>query len=202
MTAASKSALIEQLKARHSSQQHKLQELTVRVEQTRKDNRRLRNTLLFLVAAAIAIVVAVFHNRIFPPSPARPPLPPATGVAPAGKKPPPAGPAHIGTQSGWLLDLNGKQIALSKGSVLPRSFHPEATVGTSEDDYARVAFDEKKGMVLINDSKDKWTVNGKGKRIGTNDDVKLGEKPLTIVFASGLKGTLTPDAPAAGSDTP
>ena len=49
MTAASKSALIEQLKARHSSQQHKLQELAVRVEQTRKDNRRLRNALLLLV---------------------------------------------------------------------------------------------------------------------------------------------------------
>ena len=40
MTAASKSALIEQLKARHSSQQQKLQELAVRVEQTRKDNQR------------------------------------------------------------------------------------------------------------------------------------------------------------------
>ncbi len=77
MTADSKSALIEQLKARHSSQQHKLQELAVRVEQTRNDNRRLRNTLLALVVAAIAIVVAVFHSRIFPPSPPRPPLPPA-----------------------------------------------------------------------------------------------------------------------------
>ena len=36
MTAASKSAMIEQLKARHSSQQQKLQELASRVEQTRK----------------------------------------------------------------------------------------------------------------------------------------------------------------------
>ena len=87
MTAASKSALIEQLKARHSSQQHKLQELAVSVEQTRRDNRRLRNTVLFLVAAVLAIVGAVFHSRIFPPSPARPPLPPVTDPAPASKKP-------------------------------------------------------------------------------------------------------------------
>jgi hypothetical protein len=83
MTADSRSALIEQLKARHSSQQHKLQELAVRVEQTRKDNRRLRNTLLALVVAAIAIVVAVFHSRIFPPSPPRAPFPPVTSPAPA-----------------------------------------------------------------------------------------------------------------------
>ncbi len=67
MTAASKSALIEQLKARHSSQQQKLQELASRVEQTRKDNRRLRNTLLVLAAAAIVIPVAIFRDRIFPP---------------------------------------------------------------------------------------------------------------------------------------
>ena len=83
MTAASKSALIEQLKARHSSQQRELQELAVSVEQTRRDNRRLRNTVLFLVAAVLAIVGAVFHSRILPASPARPPLPPVTDPAPA-----------------------------------------------------------------------------------------------------------------------
>ena len=152
MTAASKSALIEQLKARHSSQQHKLQELAVRVEQTRKDNRRLRSTLLFLVAAAIAIVVAVFHNRIFPPSPARPPLPPAMGAAPASKKPvaPPPGSAHKRPPEEWTLQLNGKQIPLSKGSNIPSSFiHPEAKAGDYPRDYAQVAWDpDKHAMVL------------------------------------------------------
>ena len=90
MTAASKSALIEQLKARHSSQQQKLQELAIRVEQTRKDNRRLRNTLLLLLAAAIAIPVAIFRDRIFPHTPAPTPVAPTMGTAPPSKKPGPA----------------------------------------------------------------------------------------------------------------
>jgi serine/threonine protein phosphatase PrpC len=90
MPAASKSALIEQLKARHSSQQQKLQKLAMRMEQTRKDNRRLRNTLLLLVAAVVAILVAVFHNRIFPHPPAPTSVAPSTGAAPPGKKPGPA----------------------------------------------------------------------------------------------------------------
>lgn len=198
MTAASKSAMIEQLKARHSSQQHKLQELTVRVEQTRKDNRRLRNTIFFLVVAALAIGSAVFRDRIFPHAPARTALPPAMGSPPASEKPvaPPAKPARKSPASEWLLDLNGQEIVLAKGTTLPRSLHPEAYLGTAEKDYARVALEDKKGFVLINDSKDKWRVIGVGKKIGTNDEVKLGREPLTIVFAPGLQGTVTPTADA------
>ena len=67
MTAASKSALIEQLKARHSSQQQKLLELASRVEQTRNDNRRLRNTLLALVAAAIVDPSGYFSRQNLSP---------------------------------------------------------------------------------------------------------------------------------------
>jgi serine/threonine protein phosphatase PrpC len=212
MTADSKSALIEQLKARHSSQQHKLQELAVRVEQTRKDNRRLRNTLLALVVAAIAIVVAVFHSRIFPPSPPRPPLPPATSPAPASKKPVAAtGPIRKQLREEWTLQLNGNEIPLSKGSNIPSHLiHPEAKAGDYPKDYAQVAWDpDKRAMVLINSSKDKWTV-GSGQKISANEEVKLGEKPLTIVFSPGVKGALKPaadeppagDAPRAGSDTP
>jgi Protein phosphatase 2C len=82
-TAAPKSALIERLKARHRSQQQKIRELAMPGEQARKD-RRLRDTLLLLVAAALAVLVLVFHsrihsrihNRIFPyraaPAPAAP----------------------------------------------------------------------------------------------------------------------------------
>jgi serine/threonine protein phosphatase PrpC len=80
MTAAPKTALIERLKARHSSQQQKFQELAMRGQQARKD-RRLRDTLLLLVAAALAVLVAVFHSRIhsriFPYRPA--PAPPTMG---------------------------------------------------------------------------------------------------------------------------
>ncbi len=71
VTSASKSALIDQLKARHSSRQPKLQELGLRLERTRKDNRRLRNILL-LAAAAIALALAIFHARIFPHLPPPP----------------------------------------------------------------------------------------------------------------------------------
>ena len=206
MTAASKSALIEQLKARHSSQQHKLQELAVRVEQTRKDNRRLRNTLLALVVAAIAIVVAVFHSRIFPPSPPRPPLPPATSAEPATRKPVAStGSARKQLTEEWTLQLNGNEIPLSKGSNIPSGLvHPEAKAGDYPNDYAQVAWDpDKRAMVLINGSKDRWTVST-GQKISANEEVKLGEKPLTIVFAPGVKGALKPraDAPPAGSDTP
>jgi serine/threonine protein phosphatase PrpC len=86
MTAGSKSALIELLKARHSSQQQKLQELALRVEQTRKNNRRLRNSLVLLVAAAIAVALAIFHNRIFLHRPAPTPVAPTMGTAPPSKK--------------------------------------------------------------------------------------------------------------------
>jgi hypothetical protein len=70
---ASKSALIGQLKARHSSQRQKVDELALR-----RNNRRLRNSLVLLVAVAIAIAVAIFHNRIFPHRPAPTPVAPAS----------------------------------------------------------------------------------------------------------------------------
>ncbi len=77
--AAPKSALIERLKARHRSQQQKFQELALRADRTRKD-RRLRDSLLLLVAAALAVLVLVFHSRLhsrfFPHRPATAPAAP------------------------------------------------------------------------------------------------------------------------------
>jgi hypothetical protein len=86
LTPAPESALIERLKARHRTQQQKFQELALRAERTRKD-RRLRDTLLLLVAAALAVLVLVFHgrihsrihSRIFPYRSAPAPAAPATG---------------------------------------------------------------------------------------------------------------------------
>ena len=69
LTAAAKSGLIEQLKARHSSQQYKLLELAGRAERTRKDNRRLRNTLFLLALALLAMVVVFFHGKFLPHKP-------------------------------------------------------------------------------------------------------------------------------------
>jgi protein phosphatase 2C-like protein len=201
MTPASKSALMEQLKARHSSQQHKLQELAVSVEQTRRDNQRLRNVLLFLVTAVIAIVVAVFHSRIFPPSP-RPPLLPVTEPAPGSKKPVAAAARTTQTEA-WTLQLNGKEIPLSKGMNIPSNFvHPEAQAGEYPKDYAELAWDpDKHAMVLMNRSKDKWSASN-GQEANVNEEIRLDQKPLTISFAPKIKGTLTPAVETtAGSDS-
>jgi hypothetical protein len=202
ITAASKSAMIEQLKARHSSQQHKLQELAVSVEQTRRDNRRLRNTVLFLVAAVLVIVGAVFHSRILPPSPARPPLPPVTDPGPVSKQPAAAPPRKLLNQE-WTLQLNGKAIALSKGSNIPANFiHPEAKAGEYPNDYAQVAWDpDKHAMVLINGSKDKWSASD-GQKANVDGEIKLGQKPLTILFAPKVKGTIKETPGTAAESIP
>src|SRR5580658_1931319 len=185
---ASKSALIEQLKARHSSQQHKLHELALRVEQTRKDNRRLRNTIAVLVIAAIAIVIAVFHNRIFPPSAARSPLPPTLDAA--SKKPPakPAALTHKPPPDEWLLQVNDKKLTLGQDShVPPILIGPKAKPAEFQKDYAEVALDENKAFILINRSTDKWEVVGTHKRIPPGDNVRLGEKTVTIIFEPDIK---------------
>jgi Protein phosphatase 2C len=194
MTAASKSALIEQLKARHSSQQHKLQELANRVEQTRKDNQRLRNSLLLLALAAIAIVIAIFHNRIFPHPPTPPPLAPPAETAPATRKPAAASPRPTLVPE-WRLKVNGKEIPLQKGSnIFPRTIHPDAKNG--KDPYAGV-IDLDGPLVLVNDSlTDTWTVST-GQRIGVGQHLKLGMEPVNITFANGITGALSrvADAP-------
>jgi len=208
MTPASKSALIEQLKARHSSQQQKLQELAVRVEETRKDNRRLRNTLLLVVAAAIAIVVGVFRNRIFPHGPTPTPVAPTLGnapTAPTPKKPVSAHPpAHKQPVTEWTLQVGGHAISLGRGSKIPTPFiHPGAKPDKDPDAYAKVATETDNGpLFLINYSKDdKWTAST-GQRIGYGSEMKLGEKPVAITFAKGITGNLTPVAEAAPAADP
>jgi serine/threonine protein phosphatase PrpC len=206
MTAASKSALIEQLKARHSSQQQKLQDLAVRVEETRKDNRRLRNILLLVVAAAIAIVLGVFRNRIFPHGPAQTPVAPTLGTPPAAKKPASAhGPAHKQPVKEWTLQVSNNAISLGKGSKIPTPFiHPGAKADKSSDAYAKVANETENGpLFLINYSKDdRWTVST-GQKIGYGSEMKLGEKPVAITFAKGITGTLSPVAePPPAADPP
>src|SRR5580658_3916852 len=190
MTAASKSALIEQLKARHSSQQQKLQELAVRVEQTRKDNQRLRNTLLLLLAAAIAVPVAIFRDRLFPHTPATTPVAPTMGTAAPSKKPGPAPIRESARKAGgpqWSLQLSGGQpLSLYKGATIPPHFiHKKVDPGDyPNEDYARVASKEENGpLFLFNDSKsDIWVVST-GQKIGYGHDLKLGPEPVNITFA-------------------
>ena len=204
MTTASKSALIEQLKARHSSQQQKLLELASRVEQTRNDNRRLRNTLLALVAAAIVIPVVIFHDRIFHHSPTTTPIAPTMGTSPAKEPPPPA--PRKPAEPEWLLQLtgklSGKDIALSRKSIIPRSFHPEAVPDSKQTEYAEVAWDkERKATLLINKSTDTWSLST-GHKVRYGQEIELAGEQLTIDFAPGLSGTIAPTADAAPAEQP
>jgi hypothetical protein len=204
MTPASKSALIEQLKARHSSQQQKLHELAVRVEQTRQDNRRLRNTLLLLLAAAIAIPVAIFHNRIFPHTPGPTPVAPTMGTPPPNKKPGPASSGRVAARKAagqaWTLQLHGGQpLSLYKGAAItPQFIHAKVNPEDYPNgDYARVASKEENGpLFLFNDSKDIWVVST-GQKIGYGHDWKLGVEPVNITFAPKITGTLAPVAEAS-----
>jgi serine/threonine protein phosphatase PrpC len=206
MTAASKSALIEQLKARHSSQQQRLQELAIKVEQTRKDNRRLRNTLLLVLAAVVAVPVAIFHNRIFPHPPAPTPLAPMMGK-PDDKKTAPEGPKATAPvqPKQWTLTVDGRVMPLEKKSSIPTRFiHPGAKADKPPDAYARVGAKENGGpLFLFNDSPtDVWTLTN-GKTVPRGHDVPLGEEPVTITFAKAaggakaVTGTVAPVAAAA-----
>jgi serine/threonine protein phosphatase PrpC len=198
MTAASKSALIQQLKARHSSQQQKLQELAIQVEETRKDNRRLRNSLLLLVAVVIAILAVVFRGRIFPHAGVDTPTAPAT-TKPATVKKGAAAPAHKQPVTAWMLEVNGKQLILHRKSTIPVNFiHPDAAVDKTQADYARLANDPEDGpFVLINDDRrDHWSAGSH--KIGWGEELQLGDAPISIVFKEktadkpAIKGTLTP----------
>jgi hypothetical protein len=210
MTPASKSALIEQLKARHSSQQQKLQDLTIRVEQTRKDNRRLRNTILLLAAVAIAIPLAIFHNKIFPHAPVGTPAAPTLGK-PVSKKPAAAAPAHVPVHKPlgreWTLLLSdGKSITLHKGSLIsPRFIHPKAKPEDYPNGYAQLAEDNH-ALVLINDSMETWIVTtpppGHSQKVVGGKEWPLAGEPVTITFPPGITGTLTPVAEAPTPDQP
>ncbi len=87
------------------------------------------------------------------------------------------------------MQLNGNEIPLSKGSNIPSHFvHPEAKAGEYPKDYAQVAWDpDKHDMVLINGSKDKWSASN-GQKINVNEEVKLGQKPFTILFTPKHQG--------------
>jgi serine/threonine protein phosphatase PrpC len=192
MTASSKSALIEQLKARHSSQQQKLQELAMKVEETRKDNQRLRNAILLLVTAAIAITVWIFRARIFPHGPATTPIAPTMGKPVVEKKAATVMPAHKGIITEWTLRVNGKDLILHKPfTITNEMIHPE-TKTDPKGMYAEVAsLTNDDSLSLINHSQvDNWKVAGHTKKVG--DSVPLGDKAITIAFTPHIIATVTP----------
>jgi hypothetical protein len=181
MTEASKSALIEQLKARHSSQQQRLREMAIKVEQTSTDNRRLRNTLLLVLAGVVALPVAIFHARIFP-HPSGP-----TSVATAMETPADQGPVQ---PAQWTLTVDGRVITVDIKSSVPTSFiHPGARADEPPDAYATLGRNKPDGrFFLINESsKDVWTVNGRS--VAQGQEVPLGEEPVAITFVNAGNGT-------------
>jgi hypothetical protein len=86
-----------------------------------------------------------------------------------------------------------ENIPLTGPTFLPRSLHPNA-VDKSEKGYAEVAWDDHlKAMILINRSKDTWSLRN-GKKIGPGDQIELGRERITIFFTPNLAGTLEPAA--------
>lgn len=203
LSSGSRSALIEQLKARHSSQNHKLDELAARLEDTNRRNRRLRlAVILMLVAAALAGAGYFFRGRLFPNGFAGLPFlhPPVhtdgdKGAGPRKIMPMPSDrePKKEAVITGWELTVGkGSAIPLEKGHSLTES----QVIGDGQDrKYLRIAADGG-NMILINDSKDDWTVvpsaGKKSHKVGPGETVALKSGGETITFRKNVVGTISP----------
>ena len=202
ISSESRSALIEQLKARHSSQHRRLDELSTRLEETRKDNRRLQLllVLLFLILAGAGLYF--FRGSIFASPPAKP-EPKPTGAAPKDKPvPPPDSSPHgkkeddTGPQWQLVIDHVSKSLILKKGKSIPcgkiaRCEKPDP----DKPQFAEVAWDGKQ-MQLINHSGMTWKVTSKltGQQftVPQGRSLALGSDVDEITFKSGVKGTISP----------
>jgi serine/threonine protein phosphatase PrpC len=199
ISSESRSALIEQLKAKHSSQHRRLDELSSRLEETRKTNRRLQVFVILLILIALGAGLYFFRGHLHFSSPS-PGLKPGSNprAKPGETAPPPppstAKPTEI-TQ--WRLELdNGESFTLHMGLTIANGkIVPVAKGDPKTDDFARVAVLKKK-MRLINDSPYTWTVSTAAgtSEIKQSKDVVLGSEPIDIVFNKGITGKITPVA--------
>ena len=199
ISSESRSALIEQLKARHSSQHRRLDELSTRLEETRKDNRRLQLLLTLLVLVVLGAVLYFFRGMFHTAPPPKPEVKPDAPV-PAGKQgggalPEPApsiksGKAGVITQ--WCLELADRPaVTLYRKRDIDQD---EIMGGGSAAHFARVAMLKDK-MRLINDSQYEWAVeatDGKKSTIKTGENFVLGFGEQDITFAKGVTATITP----------
>lgn len=205
LSTASRSALIEQLKARHSSQDRRIAELSTRLEQTSKTNRRLQVLVLLGVLCALAAGAWFYRDRIFPsqPSPAPRSTHPADRKAGEHDKTLVPTGSQSAAEKAWSLTLdNGPAIPLQKGAMFA---HNDIVPGQPPDKYAEVA-DDKGVMVLINWSDDIWkarTGDGKVKKIEKGEHVVLGSEQIEIAFSKDITGKIAPAAaPAPPSSAP
>ena len=215
-----RSALIEQLKARHSSQHRRLDELSSRLEQTRQDNRRLRWIVILLILAVAGAGLYFFRGALHFTPPAKPELKPGgtsePHLKPDGKPEPvvpaPAKPAKAPV-SQWRLTLQhpALQLTLQKGATIPcdQIAHCEHAEPDSPKFFAEVAFDSKSNrVVLINRSGFAWKVKpgdkGKKKDIANNEPIALGSSVEEITFKKGVDGVIAPidDAGAPTESAP
>ena len=135
ISSESRSLLIDQLKARHSSQHRRLDELSTRLEETRKDNRRLQLLIVLLAPSGRrGSSLYLFRGYFHLPSPAAKPDVKPAGAAPDSKPgapqpdgaPPPKTPKAAGIPE-WRLDIgNRPAMALIQGCELRRKMMSSA----------------------------------------------------------------------------
>jgi hypothetical protein len=211
ISSESRSALIEQLKARHSSQHRRLDELSTRLEETRKDNRRLQMLILFLVLAVAGAGLYFFRGR-FHLTTGNPDLKPGSAAphAEPGRRLPDGSPASPQAAKSaalrWQLMLNhgSAPIILKKGSKIPcgKIARCEKVDSEMPRQFAEVAWDGKsKQIQLINHSGISWKVtlrsNGQQFVVNRGDHIVLGVDQDDITFKEGVSGTLAPIAPSS-----
>ncbi len=216
----SRSALIEQLKASHSSQHRRLDELSTRLEETRKDNRRLQMLIILLVLAVAGAGLYFFRGRFHASSSRSPELKPGATAphAEPGQRLPDGAPASPKAANPaaprWQLALNhgSSPIILKKGSKIPcGKIAPCETVDSEmPKQFAEVAWDGKsKQMQLINHSGISWKValrsNGQQFVVNRGDHIVLGSDEDDVTFKEGVSGTINPivaSSPAEASNEP
>jgi len=202
----SRSALIEHLKARHSSQHRRIDELASRLEHTRTVNRRLQTYILLLALAGAAICAYSFRDRLFPAHIAiggetKPD--PASGKN--NKKPLPSAGTPGSDDRGLALPTSWELTFKKRGPIalaLGKLAASRVVGGTNNDDYAEVAEQidadgKTRHIILINRSGDTW-LSWKGKdsktarKVPPGQQVELNAEPKTIKFRDGVTGTVTP----------
>jgi hypothetical protein len=208
ISSESRSLLIEQLKARHSSQHRRLDELSTRLEETRKDNRRLQVLLVLLILIILGASAYVFRGHFFSPSPPKSEPKPA-GAAPEGRKggrPPEGTPPLKDTKAAaiteWKLEIAGRDaITLDQ----QHDVSTDQILGNgSKERFARIAMLKPK-MRMINDSPYEWTVvstTGNKTTVKNGRSFILGSAQQKIMFTKDVRGTITPVLPNTQPDPP
>ncbi len=212
ISSESRSALIEQLKARHSSQHRRLDELSTRLEETRKDNRRLLWLLVLIILLVAGAGLYFFRGMIFPTPPATPETKPGESAPKAKPEPPPDGSSRgqkkedAGPRWQLAMEHAGSPLILRKGLSIPcgKIARCENSDPEARKEFAEVAQDSgSKQMQLFNYSGLTWKVTSKltGQQfnVGRSEFIVLAADVDEITFKKGVKGTVSPLVDSGGN---